>query len=260
MTTLSPCAALVKTHDRDRFLVASLMPEPQREALYALFAFNHEIAKTRSVVTETQLGLIRLQWWRDAVRGIYDGEVLEHEVVGPLARAIQKFHLPVEPFVALTQAREFDLEDVAPSTMEGLLNYCDFTTTPLLQLVVRVEGGDPDIDLTRYVAVNYALAGVLRSVAFHAKARQRFLPDDLLQKYGQSGGQLYELKLKENFPDLIAEVAEHYVWDLKAESRALRLTNKLSDIYMKSLRNRRYDVLDLRIQAPALKELRLLFA
>ena len=69
--TLSYCGQVVRDQDRDRFLLSLFAPADRREALWALFAFNHEIAKTREVVTEMQLGLIRLQWWREQVTNIF---------------------------------------------------------------------------------------------------------------------------------------------------------------------------------------------
>ena len=53
--TISYCGETVRKHDPDRFLLSMFAPPESREALWALYAFNHEIAKTREVVTETQV-------------------------------------------------------------------------------------------------------------------------------------------------------------------------------------------------------------
>ena len=58
---------LVRSADRDRFLGALFAPEPARTDLLALLAFNHELARTRSVTREPMLARIRLEWWREAV-------------------------------------------------------------------------------------------------------------------------------------------------------------------------------------------------
>ena len=44
---LSPVAALVRRHDRDRYQTALFAPAARREALFALYAFNYEIARVR---------------------------------------------------------------------------------------------------------------------------------------------------------------------------------------------------------------------
>src|SRR5947208_3175404 len=77
----SSCMDTVRRYDRDRFLLGLTVPAKRRAALWALFAFNHEIAKTREVVSEPTLGLIRLQWWRDALDQLYQGNILQHEVL-----------------------------------------------------------------------------------------------------------------------------------------------------------------------------------
>ena len=86
--TLSYCAGQVRAHDRDRYLTATLAPADRREALFALYAFNLEIARTREVISEPMVGQIRLQWWREAIGGVYEDDPRAHEVVRPLAAAV----------------------------------------------------------------------------------------------------------------------------------------------------------------------------
>jgi phytoene/squalene synthetase len=49
---LSPCAAAMREHDPDRYLATLFAPADAREALFALYAFDHEIARVRRVVSE----------------------------------------------------------------------------------------------------------------------------------------------------------------------------------------------------------------
>src|ERR1700746_2498526 len=79
---LSAVAALVRRHDRDRFQTALFAPARQRNALFALYAFNYEIARGRETVREPMLGQIRLQWWRESIAAAFeDGPVRGHIVV-----------------------------------------------------------------------------------------------------------------------------------------------------------------------------------
>src|SRR3546814_19077229 len=82
----------------------------QREHLFALYAFNHEVAKTAEVVSEPLIGRIRLQWWRECLDGIYDGAARQHEVVQPLAEAIAARQLPPALLEAIIDARELALD------------------------------------------------------------------------------------------------------------------------------------------------------
>lgn len=247
--TLSYCGSLVKDQDYDRFLITLMMPASKREDLFALFAFNHEIAKTREVVSETQLGLIRLQWWRDQVANIYaGGKVPEHEVLEPLSKAILGRGLSREYFEGLIYAREFDLEDVLPSSLEGLLNYADFTSTPLLNLALEILGHDPVQVAVQPIAINYALMGILRAVPFFASQRRCLLPENLMAKYGVK--KLYEMKPQGDLPGLVRELAGEFVPGLKSHIRFLKLSNGLARMYKQQLRGCGFDVFHPKMRMP----------
>ncbi|MBY0330364.1 MAG: squalene/phytoene synthase family protein, partial [Acetobacteraceae bacterium] len=85
---LSPPAAIARAEDPDRFLCALFAPAARREALFALIAFNHELARARAAARTPLIALMRLQWWRDAVRDAAAGKpARRHEVAGPLHAA-----------------------------------------------------------------------------------------------------------------------------------------------------------------------------
>lgn len=259
---LSYCGQDLRLHDPDRFLITLLLPASVREALWALFAFNYEIAKTREVVTETQLGLIRLQWWREGIDEIYAGKsVREHAVLLALQDVIQAYDLPKEHFERLIYAREFDLEDVLPANLEGLINYADFTTTPLFRLAVKITGDDVDDEMVRAVAVNYALSGLLRAVAFHARQRRCYLPEDLLQMYGVKPSQLYEFKPQEGLSGVLEAVCAEIQADLRPKNKFLALSQALALMNQQHIVKCGYNPLHPKAFIPvAFKEIRLFWA
>jgi NADH dehydrogenase [ubiquinone] 1 alpha subcomplex assembly factor 6 len=184
---LSGLARLVRRHDRDRFLTALFAPEAQRRALLALYAFNYEVAKTREVVSEPTLGRIRLQWWRDSLDAIYAGApARRHEVVGPLSDAIHRHALTRRHFDTLIDARERDLDDAPPASLEALEAYAEATSAPLVLLALEATGarGDAGESAGRAVGTAYALTGLLRAVPFHARARRCYLPRALCSEAG----------------------------------------------------------------------------
>jgi phytoene/squalene synthetase len=64
------CLDQVRRFDRDRYLTALFATPSARADLMALYAFNLEVAKTREMVREPMMGLMRLQWWRDCIADI----------------------------------------------------------------------------------------------------------------------------------------------------------------------------------------------
>ena len=256
---LSYCGQIVREHDPDRLLISLFAPTDRREAVWALFAFNYEIAKTREVVSEAQLGQIRLQWWREAIAKIYDsGEVMEHEILKALAPAIKNYGLPRTDFETLIYAREFDLETVSPTNIDGLMNYADFTGAPLMNMAVRISGGDVDYEPVHPVAVNYALMGLLRAVPFFATQRRCYLPEELMKQHGVSMNKLYDfLKPEEGIREVAKEVAAHFVKNIKPENKILRAAQTLAEIYRRQLERNKYDLFSPRLAAPpAFKALR----
>lgn len=253
---LSYCGQVVKAQDRDRFLLSLFAPAAVREDLWALFAFNHEIAKTREVVSEMQLGLIRLQWWREAIGKIYEGgAVPEHEVLKALAAAIQKHDLPRENFETLIYAREFDLENVLPSTIEGTLHYADFTSTPLMKLAVQVMGDDPEAEPVQPVAVNYALAGILRAVPFHAAQGRCYLPEDLMKQHDIRLSMMFDLKSPEKLSEIVQAVVEQIVPEIAPQNILLQAAQNLACLHARRIKRLQCDVFSPQLQiSPVFRE------
>lgn len=250
----------VRQHDPDRFLLSLIAPARHRAALWTLFAFNYEIAKTREVVSETTIGLIRLQWWRDAIAEIYDGKTPRaHEVVTPLAEVIRDYDLDRELFDKLIYAREFDLEGVAPANMEGLLNYCDFTTTPLTQLMLDIVQQDADVDVIKEVSVNYALIGLIRSAPYLLSIGHMMLPQDMLGEQGLSKEKLIDSNGKNDISGIVKACLNESSPLHKPSSKQLRSMQKLTQLYRNQITKYNYDVFDSRLSiAPPFKELRVL--
>lgn len=245
--------------DADRFILSMFVPVGVREDLWTLFAFNCEIAKTRDVVSETTLGLIRLQWWRDEIGKIYEGgDVSPHEILKPLSEVIKRYGLPREHFDQLIYAREFDLEDVLPGNVEGLFNYCDFTTAPLLALAVQICGDDPSQEVIQPIAINYALAGVLRSTAYYARQGRCLLPEELMRNHCISRDKIIEEDMRGDMAMLIKDILIQKMPCIKPDNIILKGSAALSDMYLKQIISNDYDVMSSVIMRdPYLKVLRL---
>jgi phytoene/squalene synthetase len=101
----------VRRADRDRFLGALFAPEPARADLLALLAFDHELARTRTVTREPMLARIRLQWWREAVaEAAGTAKPRAQPIVESLSETVRRRGLAPERLVALIDAREEEIE------------------------------------------------------------------------------------------------------------------------------------------------------
>jgi phytoene synthase len=214
---LSYCARQVRRQDPERYLACLFAPAARREALFALYGFNLEVAKTAEVVSEALLGRIRLQWWRDSLEGIYSGQTRAHQVVKPLAAAIRDHDLPRAPFETLIDAREGDLEREPPASLDALEAYAEATSGGLQVLALEILGAAGAAEAAaRHVGIVWALTGLLRAVPFHASQRRLYLPDDLCRAAGHDVAELFELKSSSALCRVVEQVAERARAHVKA--------------------------------------------
>jgi phytoene synthase len=250
---LSHCAAEVRRADRDRFLVTLFAPAAAREALFALYAFNHEVAKVRETVSEPMLGQVRLQWWREAIDGLYAGKVRRHPVVEALAetRRFAPGGWSRTEFERLIDAREFDLAGRAPADLAELEGYCAGTSSSLLRLAGEALGADAaSARALDALGIGWALAGLVRAIPFHARARRQYVPAEIAAEAGLGEEALFALApgpaLDRAVERLAAAAArrldEADAMPVEPAARPLMLYAPLARAYLARLRRRRYDV------------------
>ncbi|MBV8534645.1 MAG: squalene/phytoene synthase family protein, partial [Alphaproteobacteria bacterium] len=176
------CADQVRRLDHDRYLCALFAPSGDQRRLFALYAFNLEIARVREIVSEPLIGQMRLQWWRDALGEIAAGTVRAHPVAQALARAMEGRPVRAELFERLLTAREFDLGDQPPADMAALEAYAADTSAAVLEAGLDLLGVTDAAakEAAHHVGIAWSLVGLLRAVPFHARRRRLYLPADLL--------------------------------------------------------------------------------
>ncbi|HZK90322.1 MAG TPA: squalene/phytoene synthase family protein [Stellaceae bacterium] len=184
---LSPIGALVREHDRDRFQTALFAPAGDREALFALYAFNYEIARVRESVREPMLGQIRLQWWREAVETAFaGGEPRRHDIAEAIAEVIRRGRLSRDPFHRLIDTRERDFDADPPASLAALEDYAEGSAAPLVTLALEALGAATPAarEAGRHVGIAYALSGILRALPHLARVGRLMLPADLAAQAG----------------------------------------------------------------------------
>ncbi|MBO6558961.1 MAG: squalene/phytoene synthase family protein [Nisaea sp.] len=237
---LTAPAAILRQHDPDRFRFALFAPRECREALFTLYAFNHEVAKTRESVSESMIGAIRLQWWRESIEGIYAGEPRQHEVVLPLADAVAAYDLPRAPFDALIDARERDLEDRPMKDLEEAERCLRATTEPLVRLSAAIL--DPSnsavLEPLADIAAGHAFIGKLRATAHLEAQRRPFFPRTLLEKHGGSPRAFSELKADEGARAAVRELADRASALTRRGLLKLRKTKRITPLLLPARQTR----------------------
>jgi phytoene synthase len=178
---------IVREGDRDRYLSILFAPEAKRPALFALYAFNVEVARVRDLIHQPMPGEIRLQWWRDAILG--EAPAAGNPVAEALTRTIREYQLPPAAFDNMIEARLFDLYDDPMPSRTDLEGYCGETASALIQLaglVLDREAALATADLAGHAGCAQAIAGLLRSLPIHLARGQCYVPRDILSAAGTS--------------------------------------------------------------------------
>lgn len=248
--------------DPDRYLIGLFYNGAARDALFALFMLNHEIARTRGVVSDTRLGHIRLQWWRDEIGKIYEGSGGgQIPALSTLAPFIHRGVLPREWFEAILYAREFDLEDVAPASVEGLWNYADFITTPVSRIALKIVGEEAEEEEIRGISTIFGLQNIIRTVPEMLKSRRCYLPADLLAAKNLSPEKIMDFNHQEEIVQVIELLIQRIESYRKPQSRLLNIQREMSFIYLNYIKKNRFDIFSPKMRvAPPFLALRLFFS
>jgi len=179
------CEELVRAADKDRFLASLFAPERRRGALFALYAFNVEVARVRELVHNPAAGEIRLQWWRDALERPGAGEARANPVAAAFLDTIVRFRLPLQSVMDLIEARSFDLYNDPMPTLAALEGYAAKTSAVLLEFAAQIlDGRQGDVAMAAHDGgIAFALAGLLRAFPLHASRGQIYLPLDIAKRH-----------------------------------------------------------------------------
>jgi phytoene/squalene synthetase len=157
----------LRSHDRNRYLATLFAPDDKRAALTALYAFHVELGRIRSLVSDPQIGLIRLQWWRDTIESVYQGEDPDHPLAKILAPAIREHKLPEAALLAMITAHEFDLyADQMPSiaALETYLGETEGATTQLACLILDPSQAGKAANASGFVSVANGIVRLVQAL------------------------------------------------------------------------------------------------
>ena len=254
------CCDLINKFDHDRYLTILYAPEEKRESLAALYAFNYEISRIREVVSEPMLGEIRLQWWREAIDGIYQGEIRSHDIMPSLAAAITEHELSRDILMAIIDGKAQDIYDENPENMTALEDYISMTAGNLSCLAAHILGQRDIDDLAKRLGLAWGYVGLIRAVTYHLSLKKSFIPLDLIDKYNIDSKFLSQDQ-PENMKAILQEFyqqAEQHLNHISenkkrigTDTRSVFLLSALTRSYMRTIKKADYNAFRLEERADA---------
>ena len=164
------CARIVERGDPLRFRTVMAAPVASRAPLFALYAFNVEVARAPWVTQEAMIAEMRLQWWRDALEEIAEGRpVRSHEVTTPLADMLSPETAAM--LDQLVATRRWDIYRDAFEDAAHFDAYINETAGHLMWAAALTLGAAPATEnAVRDVAYAAGVAAFLRAVPALADA------------------------------------------------------------------------------------------
>ena len=209
------CAGLVRTRDFVRYASTLFVPAPERRALLALYAFNVEICRVPTQVSQPLPGEIRLQWWRDMLADQGHGGVEGNPVAAEVLLAVRSHHLPVERLSRLIEEHQFDLYNDPMPTMSALEGYLNDTAAALFSLAAAMMApASAEVEhLARHAGLAQGIVQVMASLPLDASQRRLFVPRQVLAKHGCDPEDVFAGKqtpaLRQALDDVLNDARRH---------------------------------------------------
>ncbi|KAL5277134.1 NDUFAF6 family protein [Megaselia abdita] len=179
-----------RNHDHENFLCTLLLTGDRRRCAFALRAFNVEVSKIGSTVTEDTIGKMKLKFWHDSIDKCYNNEqsyVADNPVLKELKTTITKTKLTKSFLKRLVTSRDRP-KNQGFLTTKQMEDYSEQTVSSLYYLLLEVWGvKDLNVDhAISHLGKAQGLTNLLRAIPYRGRSEALNIPQEVLMKQGVS--------------------------------------------------------------------------
>jgi presqualene diphosphate synthase len=190
--------AVVRRSGTSFFWAMRRLPERERQAMFAVYAFCREVDDIADDPGDEDAKKLALGWWRGEIERLYGGHP-RNLTSQALLPAIEAFELNKGDFLAVIDGMDMDAGNrVRVAHMDELTLYCDRVACAVGRLSTRVFGLPTELADRLAFAEGLALqlTNILRDVAEDAGRDRLYLPADVLAAH--------DITDTENLTDVLA--------------------------------------------------------
>ncbi|MCX7628018.1 MAG: presqualene diphosphate synthase HpnD [Methylophilaceae bacterium] len=180
------------------------LPEPQRRAITALYAFCREVDDIADKCRDPTVARAKLAWWRSEVDNLYRGSP-QHPVTQALVEAVRAYDLAEEHFLEILDGMEMDLDQNRYPDFKALQLYC-YRVASVVGLLSATIFGYTDRKTLKYahdLGLAFQLTNIVRDVGEDARRGRIYLPLDELARFGVSEADILQCRETDNVPRLL---------------------------------------------------------
>lgn len=190
------------------------LPERQRKAITALYAFCREVDDVVDECTESDIAHRKLNWWREEIHRLFSATP-QHPVTQALAPMLQHYPMNKAHFLAIIDGMQMDLEKSRYANFEELYAYCYRAASVVGLLSVEIFGYEnpKTRDYAETLGLAFQLTNILRDVGEDIRLGRIYIPIEDLKRFNINESELMEYQTTDNIRKLFeyqAERAYHY--------------------------------------------------
>ncbi|WP_322999526.1 presqualene diphosphate synthase HpnD [Castellaniella sp.] len=161
------------------------LPPDRRRAITALYAFCREVDDIVDEVSEASVARMKLAWWRGQVDQMFNGAP-DHPVAIALQPHLESCRLRPDPFYAIIEGMEMDLDQFRYADWEALRQYCWRAAGVVGDLSASIFGyTDPrTLEYAETLGLAFQMTNIIRDVGDDARRGRIYLPADDMAQHG----------------------------------------------------------------------------
>ncbi|HML07261.1 MAG TPA: presqualene diphosphate synthase HpnD [Xanthobacteraceae bacterium] len=180
-----PTQAAERASRSSFYTAMRILPRAEREAMFEIYSFCRAVDDIADDAGPREMRRTQLQQWRSDIDAMYRGTP-PPSLLG-LARAVSRFGLKREDFIAIIDGMEMDVvADIRAPDRATLDLYCDRVACAVGRLSVRVFGMELEAGraLAHHLGCALQLTNILRDLDEDAALGRLYLPREALQAAG----------------------------------------------------------------------------
>ncbi|MFM9329423.1 phytoene/squalene synthase family protein [Paenibacillus mesotrionivorans] len=199
---LDPCEDIIRMYSSTFYKAFRFLASPQREAVYVTYAFCRMIDDS---VDEPERSSYTVAELEANLRSL---ETADGHFIWPALRWLfRSFPVTPEPFYRQMEGQRMDLSLNRYNTFEELERYCYLVAGTVGEMLVPILQGDPAGRETVESAVQLGKAmqivNIIRDVGEDQRRGRRYIPLELMQRYGYSETEFEHGQVTQGFCDTV---------------------------------------------------------
>ena len=199
------CRRLARRHYENFTVVSWLLPGRLRQHFYNVYAYCRWADDLADEPGDPQRSLALLDWWEKELRECYAGKT-RHPVFVALADTIQRYSIPIDPFIDLLVAFRQDQRVRRYEDMGQLTQYCRYSANPVGRLILYLgKCHTPErAQLADSICTGLQLANFWQDVARDWEMGRVYLPQADRSRFSYDDEMFARREVNDAFRRLIA--------------------------------------------------------